>query len=606
MDKDYYITKINELLNNQQYYQPIDTNIDNITISKIIKLCTKHNNILKRKEKDFLTNFIIKTNNLYGLPKIHKSEQIKYAISTQNSEYIQIHNPDDLKFRPIVAGPACPTSRLSNLIDILLQPFTNLIKSYIKDSTHFLKSLPNTVENETLITTFDVSSLYSNIPHDLGKKAISYWINKHTETLHPRFTEEFIIESIDIILNNNSFQFNNNNYIQTLGTAMGTKMAPTYATLTLAYLEETLYDRIEEIFDTNTKDTFIKSWKRYLDDCFILWRPTWGNIKNLESILQNLHPKIKFTMEQSKTELPFLDILVKIKNNNIITDIYHKPTDTQQYLHFKSHHPKSCLKSIPYSLARRICTIVTDEHLQTTRLKELQTNLIMRKYPLQLINKGIELAQNIPIEHLRTSKKQNKNQLLAYVSTHNINNPELFTEITKNLTILNQNNKLKNFLKNTKIIKSKRQPNNLKKMLTSSKLNKPNIQGVTKCNKQKCGVCDIILEGKTYTFTNPHRTFKIKNNLNCTSKNVIYVLQCELCKESYIGATKNLTHRTALHKSNIKITENRKLHVSKHIHTCSGGKFKIQPLYQNSDYSYLLDQEKNFIAKFKPTLNKFQ
>ena len=42
---------------------------------------------------------------------------------------------------------------------------------------------------------------------------------------------------IEIILNNNSFQFDNINYIQILGTAMGTKMAPTYTTLTLAYLE---------------------------------------------------------------------------------------------------------------------------------------------------------------------------------------------------------------------------------------------------------------------------------------------------------------------------------------------------------------------------------
>ena len=52
------------------------------------------------------------------------------------------------------------------------------------------------------------------------------------------------IKSIEIILNNNSFQFNHVNYNQTLGTTMGTKMAPTYATLTLAYLEENLYEII--------------------------------------------------------------------------------------------------------------------------------------------------------------------------------------------------------------------------------------------------------------------------------------------------------------------------------------------------------------------------
>ena len=41
--------------------------------------------------------------------------------------------------RPIVAGPNCPTRRLSNLVDILLKPFLIHIKSYIKDNLDFLK-----------------------------------------------------------------------------------------------------------------------------------------------------------------------------------------------------------------------------------------------------------------------------------------------------------------------------------------------------------------------------------------------------------------------------------------------------------------------------------
>ena len=59
---------------------------------------------------------------------------------------------------------------------------------------------------------------------------------------------------------------------------------------------------------------------------------------NYTTYYKNLHLKIKFTMEHSSKELPFLDILIK-KNVNglIITDIYHKPTDTQQYLHYKIH-----------------------------------------------------------------------------------------------------------------------------------------------------------------------------------------------------------------------------------------------------------------------------
>ena len=38
-------------------------------------------------------------------------------------EYIKINELSDLTLRPIVAGPNCPTRRLSNLVDILLKPF---------------------------------------------------------------------------------------------------------------------------------------------------------------------------------------------------------------------------------------------------------------------------------------------------------------------------------------------------------------------------------------------------------------------------------------------------------------------------------------------------
>ena len=74
------------------------------------------------------------------------------------------------------------------------------------------------------------------------------------------------MESIEIMLNNNSFQFNNINYIQNLGTAMGTKMAPTYATLTLAYLEENLH----EIIGKNLATTWKKNLPNHGKDIWMI------------------------------------------------------------------------------------------------------------------------------------------------------------------------------------------------------------------------------------------------------------------------------------------------------------------------------------------------
>ena len=78
--------------------------------------------------------------------------------------------------------------------------------------------------------------------------------------------------------------------------------------------------------------------------------------------------------------------------------IYHKLTDTQQYLHFNIHH-QSCIKSIPYTLACRIYTIITDKNLSKTHLKELH-----QPYPTTLINKGFELAEKVPQKELQNSK----------------------------------------------------------------------------------------------------------------------------------------------------------------------------------------------------------
>ena len=100
--------------------------------------------------------------------KIYKSKQIKNAVETQKIEYIEIPNPSDHKFRPIAADSSCPTSRLYKIMDILLHPFLNKIKSYIRGNIDFLNYIPGK------IVTFDVTSLYSNIPHEFGKEAISF------------------------------------------------------------------------------------------------------------------------------------------------------------------------------------------------------------------------------------------------------------------------------------------------------------------------------------------------------------------------------------------------------------------------------------------------
>ncbi|KAJ8020006.1 hypothetical protein HOLleu_41826 [Holothuria leucospilota] len=401
------------------------------------------------------------------------------------------------------------------MIDILLQPFMTKIASYIKDDFHFLNFIPDEIPEDSLLCTFDVVSLYSNIPHSLGIEAITYWIEKYPGVLPHRIPEDFIIDSICLILNNNYFQFGNLNFKQINGTAMGTKMAPTYATLTLAFLENKLYNEIELKFDSTVKEVFVKSWKRYLDDCFIIWNNAWGNINVLFNILQ-----IKFTMHCSETELPFLDILVIKSKSKLLTDIYYKATDTKQYLHFKSSHPRTCKLNIPYNLARRICTIVKTPDLRTKRLHELSACLTTRGYPHKLIEHGIRKAESIPIHILRNCEKQrDTTDTLAYVSTFNPRHPEIFNLICHNMPILNCSVKMNTVMKDVRLIKSKRQPRNLKKMLTQAKFeDSESTSQISKCNRPRCKICPIIMQGEKIHFLLQTKTSLLKLTLRVSPK----------------------------------------------------------------------------------------
>ena len=97
-------------------------------MKKYRSFLNKHKTELTDKEFDYLVNFECKSSNFYGLPKIHKNKKITEACAVVTSNYVELKPPNYLTFRPIVAGPACETHRLSNLLDILLQPCTKYVK----------------------------------------------------------------------------------------------------------------------------------------------------------------------------------------------------------------------------------------------------------------------------------------------------------------------------------------------------------------------------------------------------------------------------------------------------------------------------------------------
>ena len=128
-------------------------------------------------------------------------------------------------------------------MEILLWPLLPKIKSHVKDDFDLLKKCKRNLTKNSKLVSFDVTRLYTNIPHDVRLKAIEYWLDKYPELIHSRFNKSDILEALKLILKNNHFVFNEEFFHQIagIGTTMGTIVAPTHATLVVGFLELQFY-----------------------------------------------------------------------------------------------------------------------------------------------------------------------------------------------------------------------------------------------------------------------------------------------------------------------------------------------------------------------------
>ena len=113
-----------------------------------------------------------------------------------------------------------------------------------------------------------------------GYRIVALWLNKYPTELPSRISKDFVLDGIKLILENISFCFNDAYFLQTKGTTMETKFAPIYATLVLAYLEEKMYKQSEKDFDSMFRTYLETNFRRYLDDCFIIFIKSAEELKN--------------------------------------------------------------------------------------------------------------------------------------------------------------------------------------------------------------------------------------------------------------------------------------------------------------------------------------
>ena len=146
---------------------------------------------------------------MYGLPKIHKSQEIEDKVKEHPANCITVTHPSDLTMRPIIAGHSSVTSRLSDFFDTLLRQYLKVVKNYICDDIDSLTKIPRETDEKKVLATFDITSMYTNINNDLGYKAIRFWLEKHPELTTRNILKDSILDALKLVLEFNMFHFNN-------------------------------------------------------------------------------------------------------------------------------------------------------------------------------------------------------------------------------------------------------------------------------------------------------------------------------------------------------------------------------------------------------------
>jgi len=325
--------------------------------------------------------------------------------------------------RPVLSGCCAPTRPVDRLLTTFLSPLLELLPERLQDTTHFLRKLKTAprLQGESFLFSFDIVSLYPSIPQEEAAWVVANFYEKNLGYVQGRLKELYNItapppyliqEGITHILSGTLLKFDNKCYQQMKGTAIG-------ASVSVAVAEIFVHASIERKRKRMEKQPIM--FYRYIDDIFGVFQGTEEDLQGYHKGLNTLHPDLKFTLEFNAQKLPFLDTLVYVDKEGFLqTTVYHKPSNTHQYLHFQSSHHPNLKKSLPFSQGIRIKRIVSDpEHLETA-LNEMVGFFIARGYSRKILQAAIERLRSIPRELLLEKKEKSEMNRIIF--------PMLFSE----------------------------------------------------------------------------------------------------------------------------------------------------------------------------------
>ena len=282
--------------------------------------------------------------------------------------------------------------------------------------------------NRIVLVILDIVAMYTNTLHNEATAAVGKALQQETSCNDSKIKTpptECMLDMLKIILQNNTFELNDEFYKQICGCSMGLPASPEIADITFHETE------IKIIHEHNNK---IALWLRFRDDIFLIFIGTEHELHEFVTNINQMHPTFKFSFESSSQQVKYLDLVIykgqRYNKENILDIKTHtKPTDTFQFLHRESCHPTATFKGLMKGETLRYIRTCNNKEDFNQKVNTFKAKLLERGYKEQ------EITQIIG----ETNHDTRQTQLQDQQTISSTNNKLVFT------TTYNPHNKTRDF-----------------------------------------------------------------------------------------------------------------------------------------------------------------
>ncbi|XP_017467847.1 PREDICTED: uncharacterized protein LOC108360175 [Rhagoletis zephyria] len=287
------------------------------------------NKYINLKEKYQLSSSAATAPRLYGLPNVHKPQT---------------------PLRPIASSVNVPCYGMSKYVGETLKTIVSE-KYNVKNAFNLKDKLKDiSVCEEDVLVSFDVVSLFTNIPTTLAIKIIlNKWDQVQKRTNIPKNKFHHILDFC--LKDNNYFMYNNKLYTQSFGMPMDNPLSPTIADI---IMDNLLDNTIAEL--KNKYNIDIKFIAKYVDDIFAIIK--LNDVNKILDTLNKYHNKLQFTTEMGENaRIPFLDVCIHREKNILFLDWYSKPTSSGRLINYSSSQPTKYKINTAKNLIHNVLTL---------------------------------------------------------------------------------------------------------------------------------------------------------------------------------------------------------------------------------------------------------